>query len=187
MIIAIKKLHTCCLSKATDFLKLPAGIFCHLLSFFSKIRLAANIYVSYWVWHLINTVFTGLMSSDKFLSFLWHILIRCNYEWSDLKRLLSHRITVNLYNLYMQGRNVFLWLEKPKGYLSHFSSLIKSSGKCRWLKRWTFIFCQHQVRCFINLVYPRSFFQGQTLQFIYNPELKHIYIYIYNTIILYAW
>lgn len=143
--------------------RLPARIFCNSLSFFSKIRLVANLYVSYWAWHLINTVFTDLMSSDKFLSFLWHILISCNYEWSDLKRLLSHKITVNLYNLYLQGQNVFLWLEKLKGYLSQFSSHIKSSVEHSYLKHGTFIFYQHQGRCFINHIYHRAFLQSQPL------------------------
>lgn len=118
MMIFMKMPYTC-LSKIPIFInfRLPARIFCSSFSFFSKIRLVANLYVSYWAWHLINKVFTGLMSSDKFLSFLWHILISCNYEWSDLKRLLSHKITVNLYNLYLQGQNVFLWLEKLKASL----------------------------------------------------------------------
>lgn len=110
---------------------LLARISCSSLSFSFKIRLVANIYVSYWAWHLINTVFTGLMISDKFLSFLWHILISCNYEWSDLKRLFSHRITVNLYNLYLQEQNVFSGLEKPKSYLNPFNSHVKFSIECR--------------------------------------------------------
>lgn len=135
-IIVIKKIHkhvpfiNCIFLNFSSF-HLPDRMFWSSLSIFSKIRPASNIHVSYWAWHLINTVFTGLMSSDKFLSFLWHILISCNYEWSDLKRLLSHRIALNLYNLYLQGQNVFLWLEKPKGYLSHYSSHIKPPIKLR--------------------------------------------------------